>query len=176
MEINPRFYRGKKSERSRKKRGELEASPKRMEKIKPPGIMVVVWRPHYQNVINASQRMTSHCHGNALKKQRTPSLKKYFNPKRNENTVADRGISSAIHVQIRSIFSMTSPLIQCAVFLHYRTHYFPCKYGLSPRRGREGKLFFRFYRFMRSFVPILAGAVPEICRKIASCFFISAMI
>jgi len=38
---------GKRAEQQRK--GELEASPKRIEKIKPPDIMVVVWRPYYQN-------------------------------------------------------------------------------------------------------------------------------
>jgi hypothetical protein len=32
VEINPRFYRGKKKEQSNNKKGELEASPKTLEK------------------------------------------------------------------------------------------------------------------------------------------------
>jgi hypothetical protein len=32
VEINPRFYRGKKNEQSDNKKGELEASPKTIEK------------------------------------------------------------------------------------------------------------------------------------------------
>jgi len=34
VEINPRFYRGKKNERSYNKKGELDASPKRLQKKK----------------------------------------------------------------------------------------------------------------------------------------------
>ena len=45
--INPRFYRGKKKERSDKKDGELGASRKTLKKRRTSCKIVVVWRPHY---------------------------------------------------------------------------------------------------------------------------------
>ena len=47
VEINPRFYRGKKSERSDNRKGEANAKPKDFKKRRTSSIIVVVWRPHY---------------------------------------------------------------------------------------------------------------------------------
>ena len=39
---------GEEKRAEQQKKGELKTSPKLLRKIKPPNIMVVVWRPHYQ--------------------------------------------------------------------------------------------------------------------------------